>query len=391
MPFGGCHKIHSFSACMSECRQCRIGHTKFCSMYMWTRTGTDCHLCVLLCVLYSCLLDLIPVRARTPKIKSLQIASTSRDAAARPSLHACPPPEHNRMRTASARPRSPPPTTSQNPQFIALKDGEHAPTGYSVMVHDGGSARRTTAVQASTVRETVDLCTPPRSGDQRREEQLQTAPSGTTSKKNLAKTMNRKANALFAKEMRDSLAAGRPPTRHVPEEKPDLKARWHSAAKEVAYKVLDLRKDGWKEYSPFDKSRVHRELNDVYKFDPPLDRKSVEKYLAGHLRTSRAVWKAHWLKYGDSQRHHHCPEEAWEKLTKWWPTDKCQTASADMAARRSRVQTKGRMGRTSLLDRMTAEVSHKSGTLFVHGHSFVDSAKTPVVWKRIQKIIPDTH
>ena len=220
---------------------------------------------------------------------------------------------------------------------------------------------------------------------------MQTAPSGTTSKKNLAKTMNRKANALFAKEMRDSLAAGRPPTRHVPEEKPDLKARWHSAAKEVAYKVLDLRKDGWKEYSPFDKSRVHRELNDVYKFDPPLDRKSVEKYLAGHLRTSRAVWKAHWLKYGDSQRHHHCPEEAWEKLTKWWPTDKCQTTSADMAARRSRVQTKGRMGRTSLLDRMTAEVSHKSGTLFVHGHSFVDSAKTPAVWKRIQKIIPDTH
>ena len=339
----------------------RIVHIKSANMHMWSRTGPSYHLCVLRYAVSAKLLHPGPDRDKVPNICCMQIASTSRDAAARPSLRACPPPEPYRVRPDPTRPRSPPHTTSMNPQYIALKEGEPAPPGYSYMVHDGGSAGRTQPVQVNAVCETVDLCTPPRSTDQTREEQLETAPISITTKRNLAKNMNRKANASFAREMKESLAAGRAPTRHIPDEQTDLKARWHAAAKDVAYKLLDLRKDGWKEYTPFDKAKVHKELNAVYKFDPPLDRKRVEKYLSGHLRTSRAVWKAHWLKYGDSHRHHGCPEEAWEALIKWWPTDKCQTASANMAARRSKVQAKGRTGRKSLIDRMTAEVSHNSG------------------------------
>ena len=239
------------------------------------------------------------------------------------------------------------------------------------MVHDSGSAGRTQAGQANAVGEAADLHTPALSADQSREEQLETAPTTVATKRNLVKSVNRKANASFAREMKDSLAAGRPPTRHVPEEETDLKARWHQAAKEVAYKMLDLRKDGWKEYTNFDKARVHKELRDVFKFDPPLDQKRVEKYLSGHLRTSRAVWKAHWTKYGASQRHHNCPEEAWEALTKWWPTEKCQKAAADMAARRAKVQGAGRTGRTSLIDRMSAEVSHNVTNFFGHCDSYV--------------------
>lgn len=303
---------------------------------------------------------------RVAEMWSMQIASTSRDAVARPSLRACPPPDPNRGRSAPTRLRSPSPTSSLNPQYIALREGEAAPAGYTHMVQDRGSAGRTRAVQVNAECETGDLCTPPRSADNSREEHAETAPITVAAKRNLAKNMNRKANATFAREMKESLAAGRPPTRHVPDEHTDLKSRWHAAAKTVAYKLLDLRKDGWKEYTNFDKARVHKELNAEYKFDPPLDQKRVEKYLSGHLRTSRAVWKAHWLKYGDSQRHHNCPEEAWEALTKWWPTAKCQTAAADMAARRAKVQSTGRTGRTSLIDRMTAEVCHNVRTLFFH-------------------------
>lgn len=43
----------------------------------------------------------------------------------------------------------------------------------------------------------------------------------------------------------------------------------------------------------FEKTMVHKEFNAQFKFDPPLDSKHVEKYLANHLRSARAVWKAH--------------------------------------------------------------------------------------------------
>lgn len=97
---------------------------------------------------------------------------------------------------------------------------------------------------------------------------------------------------------------------NVNEEQTHLKARWHATTKEVAYRILDLRKEGWKACSIFEKARVHKELNALIKFDPPLDPKRLEKYLAGHLWSARAVWKAHWLRHGDDARHPNCPKEA---------------------------------------------------------------------------------
>ena len=170
-------------------------------------------------------------------------------------------------------------------------------------------------------------------------------------------------NAAFAKEMKDSLAGGRLPTVTVLEGQLHLKARWHSAAKEVAYSTLDLSKDGWKAYSVFDKCKVHKELNEKYKFDPPLDPKRVDKYLAGHLRSSRAAWKAHWLKYGDDNRHQNCPEDSWAKLIQWWPSEACMEEAADMAGRRSLVQNARKTGRKALVQRMDEEVRTPSCVL----------------------------
>lgn len=156
--------------------------------------------------------------------------------------------------------------------------------------------------------------------------------------------------------MKDSLAVGRPPSINVSEQETHMKVRWHSAAKEVAYKILDMRKEGWKGYSLHDKGKVHKELNEKYKFDPPLDPQRVEKYLAEHLRSSRAVWKTHWLKHGDEDWHHNCPKDAWEQLIQWWPTEACMEESAEMACRGSQVQNSSKTGRKQLVDRMDEQV-----------------------------------
>ena len=220
--------------------------------------------------------------------------------------------------------------------------------------------------QMQRASDTVDFSTPPKAALPNPQDVTENTKSTSRARRNLARSINRKAHTTFAKELKDSLATGQPATIKIPQSQTDLKSRWHAAAKEVAYKLLDMRKENWKEYSFFEKETVHREVNERYGFDPPIDPKRIDKYLSGHLRTARAVWKAHWQKYGDGQRHHNCPVAAWEKLIKWWCTEACQEESAEMANRRSRVQSNSKSGRTSLVDKLDGAVSHIS---ILVGHS----------------------
>ena len=243
-------------------------------------------------------------------------------------------------------------TAESVPKVLALREGDPLPVGYKYVVRDH--------VQPSTTMnstDTVDLTTPPDDPPHTTGEDVEEAKQRAATKRNANRSTNKQVNKSFAKEMKDSLAEGRAPEINAIEDQPHLKARWHSIAKEAAYKILDLSKEGWKAYTFHEKRLVHNEIIDNHKFDPPLDPARIDKYLSAHLRSARAVWKAHWIKYGDEDRHPNCPETAWAKLILWWPTEKCMEESADMAGRRSRVQKGSRTGRKKLVDRMDEEVS----------------------------------
>lgn len=47
--------------------------------------------------------------------------------------------------------------------------------------------------------------------------------------------------------MKDALAICRSIRINLDHDKTDLKGRWHATAKEMVYKILDLKKEGWKE------------------------------------------------------------------------------------------------------------------------------------------------
>lgn len=255
------------------------------------------------------------------------------------------------------RPPNPQARTGRTSQVIALKDGDSLPDGYVRVVETRPEIAPLTRNQPRSAVDTVDLSTPPNTHEPRIEEDPQSAKSKTAARRNLTRNTNRKANATFARELKESLATGEPCPIKVAEDQGDLRGAWHSAAKEVAYKFLDLTKESWKEFSMFEKSVVHKEINEQYKFDPPISPKRIDKYLSGHLRTSRAVWKAHWKKFGPSERHHNCPKVAWDRLCKWWPTSACQAEAAEMACRRAKVERGSKVGRSSLLDRMDEKVS----------------------------------
>ena len=265
----------------------------------------------------------------------------------------------NRSQTvfAAGRHPSPQPRTTLTAHTSVLEDGDPIPSGQVYMPQDRADPTPSARIQLRSASDTVDIITPPIAVEPPAGEGPDIARSSANARRNVTRTLNRKANATFAKEMKDSLATGRTTEIAVAVVQTDLKSAWHTAAKEVAYKFLDLRKESWKDYSLFDKAKVHKEIATQYKYDPPLDPKRIDKYLSGHLRTQRAVWKVHWKRYGSSHRHHNCPEEAWEKLTAWWPTGRCQEVSDDMASRRALVERGSTVGRSSLSDRMDVQVS----------------------------------
>ena len=251
----------------------------------------------------------------------------------------------------------PQPRTTRTPQLIALKDGDPIPIGYTYVVEETTEHVPNAGIEVRGTIATVDLSTPPRAPQTAGDEGPDTEKSRSKARRNLTRNNNRKANTTFAKEMKDSLASGQPTTINLAGDNTDLKATWHAAAKEVAYKFLDLTKESWKDYNMFEKNMVHTELREQFKFDPPLDPRMIDKYLSGHFRTSRAVWKAHWKKCGSSARHHNCPQDAWDKLTKWWQTSECQEEATEMARRRALVEQNSTTGRTSVADRLAVQVS----------------------------------
>ena len=242
-------------------------------------------------------------------------------------------------------------TADGAPQVFAIREGEPLPEGYSLLVR--APATPTAAPKAP---ETVDLSTPPDAATGTAIEDVNTSKRKAAERRNLTRKSNREAHASYAKEVKESLAEGRPPTMNVSEDQTHLKSRWHAVAKEAAYKILDLRKENWRSYTVFEKGKVHREVGEKCKFGPPLDPRKIDKYLAGHLRSARAVWKSHWLQHGSEARHPNCPEEAWETLIHWWATEECKDEAAAMADRRSKVQNRSRTGRKPLVDRMDEQV-----------------------------------
>ena len=89
----------------------------------------------------------------------------------------------------------------------------------------------------------VDLTTPPDGGPQMPGEDVDNIKRQAAERQKAGRSTNKHVQASFVKEVKDSLAAGRPPAINVSEDQTHLKARWHSAAKDAAYKLLDLRKE----------------------------------------------------------------------------------------------------------------------------------------------------
>ena len=161
---------------------------------------------------------------------------------------------HNSPREARKR-------TGDASQVIGTRDGAVLPDGYEYTIRKV-ARQMPAAPEASRIPvPSFDACTPPRAPVCRTDGPAEPPGRSESARRNAARSSNKLAHAAFARELKDSLAEGRPPAVSVGGEDSHMKARWHAAAKEMAYNLLDLRKEGWKGYSDFDKAKLHKELN----------------------------------------------------------------------------------------------------------------------------------
>ena len=190
-------------------------------------------------------------------------------------------------------PKLPSNRTEAAPRVIALREGDALPEGYTYAVRAGAkivSTDKTTMKECATV---VDLCIPPNACSRGSDGPADATKTAAARRRSRIRKTNKQANATYALQMKELLTGGRTPTITATKTDTHLKSRWHAAAKTIVYNLMEF-KEGWKGYSIFEKGLIHQEPNAQYKFDSPMDLKLMEKYLAGHLRTSRAVWKTQW-------------------------------------------------------------------------------------------------
>lgn len=199
----------------------------------------------------------------------------------------------------------------------------------------------------------------------------------TKQRKNARKRELRRTNNVFTDELRRSLASGGTPVIKLPSNEAGIitsgKFRWHQAVKAVAYRVLDLTIMNWAQQSKRDVKRFHEDLQKEYSFVPELGQHCVEKYLKGHLQSSRASWKQVWADTGELVKPHNCPIEVWEVLIKWWPTTAAKATATNMKDMRTKVKNPHRLGRKNLseviaLEEVSGTAGHGVSAMEVCGH-----------------------
>ena len=118
-----------------------------------------------------------------------------------------------------SRAQEKPSKTDGAPQVLVLREGESLPEEYTFLV-----CALTTPTVAPKFTEMVDLTTPDAASHMSMED-LDTSKRNASERRNVTKSSNKQAHASFTKDVKDSLAGGRPPAMNVSEEQTYLKAR----------------------------------------------------------------------------------------------------------------------------------------------------------------------
>lgn len=117
------------------------------------------------------------------------------------------------------------------PQLIVLWEGVALPNRYTYAMRTGGTNISMDKERMRNHAETVDLSTPLKGVAHVVERNNETPKSIAHARKNATQNANKKLNTTFAREVKDSLAGGKPPTINGNEDETHLKARWHATTK----------------------------------------------------------------------------------------------------------------------------------------------------------------
>ena len=171
---------------------------------------------------------------------------------------------------------------------------------------------------------------------------------------------NRRANATYRRQVRDSVACGVPLVVTLKTNASglviELRQKWHAAIRSYAYSYLDYSQCEFGLYSQkIIEAIENRIAKKAFRYEPfPLQVGVVRKYLRTHIVETRSKWCQTWRRsgYKESSKPRSCPDHVWKSCVRFWKSTEGMEVSVRMSYARSCVQCVSSNGTVSNMSRM---------------------------------------
>ena len=92
----------------------------------------------------------------------------------------------------------------------------------------------------------------------------------------------------------------------------------HAQFRATARRFLNLSVIHFRDHPDTDMQTVKDDLDRRFLFDPPLRSDYIIFFIENSLRTSRYLWRKHWVNTGKGEKHKFCPARFFPALVKYW-------------------------------------------------------------------------
>ncbi|KAG0565879.1 hypothetical protein KC19_7G020300 [Ceratodon purpureus] len=153
----------------------------------------------------------------------------------------------------------------------------------------------------------------------------------------------------------------------------DVRPFVHRQFRASARRFLKMSTIHFRDHPDSDIKVVVEDIDRRFVFNPPLRAGYIMWFIENSLRTSRYLWRKHWVKTGRGEKHKWCPQKYFPALVKYWKSAEAEEESKRMKEARNAAKEKKRL----LLERKD------------HSNIAIDDAWDPLVDEDDENLIWD--
>ena len=123
----------------------------------------------------------------------------------------------------------------------------------------------------------------------------------------------------------------------------DVRPFVHRQFRASARRFLKMSSIHFRDHPDSDMKVVSEDIDRRFSFNPPLRSGYIMWFIENSLRTSRYLWRKHWVRTGRGEKHKWCPQKYFPALVKYWKTSEAEEESKRMKEARNAAKEKKRL------------------------------------------------